>query len=143
MFIPKDLGDVPWPDLDFFGWRDAGAPSVGNLVTFHGGEPVAIALRTGSEPTKSKRQSMCSLCITFHSAGDVALMVARWAGVRGREGNTVGAYMCADLACSLYARKLKRPKRVQPQETLLIEDRIERLRMNLDQFVARVIDGAA
>lgn len=141
MMVPRDLGDVRWDDLDFFGWRDPGAPTVGGMALWHHGEPVAIALRTATERSTARRQSMCSLCITFHNSGDVQLMAARRAGTRGREGNTVGASMCADLACSLYARKLKRPVRVQPQETLDLEGRVERLRLNLDQFVTRVLEA--
>ena len=26
MFVPHDLGERPWDDLDFLGWRDPGAP---------------------------------------------------------------------------------------------------------------------
>ena len=141
MTIPRDLDQVPWDDLDFFGWRDPSAPAVGSLVLLRGDDPVGITRRTGSERSASKKQSMCSLCITFHNSGDVALMVARRAGTRGREGNTIGAYMCADLACSLYARGLKKPVRVQPQETLSVEERVARLRLNLDAFVDRVLKG--
>ena len=57
---------------------------------------------------------------------------------RRTPANTVGAYLCTDLACSLYARKLKRPDRAQPEETLTVEQRIERVRTNLDHFVRRV-----
>jgi hypothetical protein len=24
--LPRELGELPWGDLDFLGWRDAGAP---------------------------------------------------------------------------------------------------------------------
>jgi hypothetical protein len=72
----------------------------------------------------------------------VALMVAPRPGASGRNGNTVGTYLCTDLACSLYARHLKRPERVQPVETLSTEKRIERVRTNLDTFVGRVVGAA-
>jgi hypothetical protein len=43
---------------------------------------------------------MCLLCQTTHSGGDVTLFTARRAGQAGRNGNTVGQYICADLRCS-------------------------------------------
>ena len=137
--IPS-LADVAWEDLDFFGWRDPAAPRNGGMALWRGDEPIAIMLRA-TDRAASIRQGMCSLCHTFHSSSDVALMSAKRAGSRGRDHNVVGAAMCADLACSLYARKRKQPKRVQPQESLGIEARVARLQGNLDRFVARVVDG--
>jgi hypothetical protein len=43
------------------------------------------------------------------TAGGVTLMTARRAGPDGRQGNSVGQYLCTDLACSLYARGLRAP----------------------------------
>lgn len=131
--------DAPWDDLDFLGWHDPRSPLVGGMALWRGGEPVALALRATER--RGVNQSMCSMCHTFHSASEVQLMGARRAGTRGREGNTVAHAMCADLACSLYARKLRQPGRVQPQETLDIDGRVARLQVNVAQFVARVVDG--
>jgi hypothetical protein len=93
----------------------------------------------GATPARRLRRALCS---TVHSTTDVALMVAPRPGASGRNGNTVGTYLCTDLACSLYARHLKRPERVQPVETLSTEKRIERVRTNLDTFVGRVVGAA-
>ncbi|MGO4955785.1 FBP domain-containing protein [Luteococcus sp. Sow4_B9] len=139
MALPS-LDSVDWENLDYFGWRDPGSPAVGGLALWRGDETVSIALRATAR-TASMKQGMCSLCHTFHPSADVAMMGARRAGSRGREGNSVGAAMCADLACSLYARKIKQPRRVQPQETLDLTARVERLQANLDRFVSRVVDG--
>jgi hypothetical protein len=47
--------------------------------------------------------------------------------------------MCADLACSLYARRKKSPALGrQYREDLEPEERIERVRVNLDAFISRV-----
>lgn len=134
------LDDVPWADLDFLGWRDPQSGLVGGMALWRGDEPVSIMLRA-TQRAASNKQGMCSLCHTFHSSSDIAFMGAKRAGSRGREGNTVAAAMCADLACSLYARKLRQPRRVQPQETVSLDARVERTRTNLDRFVARVVDG--
>lgn len=139
MNLPSLTG-VNWDSLDFFGWRDPQSPLQGGMALWRGSEPVSIMLRATPRPASNK-QGMCSLCHTFHSASDVAFMGAQRAGARGREGNTVAAAMCADLSCSLYARKLKQPARVQPQETVDIDGRIARLQINLATFVAKVVDG--
>lgn len=134
------LEGVNWDDLDFFGWRDPSSGAGGGMALWRFDEPVSIMLEATSRGASAK-QGMCSLCHTFHSSSEIVFMGARRAGARGRDGNTVAAAMCADLACSLYARKLKNPTRVQPQETLDIDGRVYRLQMNLATFVARVVDG--
>lgn len=140
--LPRDLPDWPWDHVDFLGWRDQRTPQAAYLVAIGDGGPVGIVLRLSADRRSGGRQNMCSLCTTVHSAADVALMVARRAGASGRQGNTVGAYLCADLACSLYVRGRRQPVRVQPVETLTAADRTERLVANLDAFVGRVLRPA-
>jgi len=136
-----DLSATRWEEVDFLGWRDARQPSVAYLVVPYDGQLRGLALRapTGSA---SKRQAMCSLCHTVHSSSGVSLMVAPRAGRAGRDGNTVGTYLCTDLACSAYARGLKKPDRVQPHETVTPENKVARLQLNLDAFVRRVLAAA-
>jgi hypothetical protein len=81
---------------------------------------------------------LCDLCNTAHHVTDVALFAARRAGSAGREGNTVGMYICADLACSLYLRGL-RELDVPQGETAPPEVRAERLNSRLEGFVNRVL----
>jgi hypothetical protein len=139
--LPRDLAVVRWDRLDFLGWRDPGAPGAAYLVAPEAGTqegPVGLVLRLSSERRATGRKNMCSLCLTVHSTTDVALMVAPRPGASGRAGNTVGTYLCVDLACSLYARGLKRPDRVQPEETLTLEQKVARLQVNLATFLRRV-----
>ena len=83
---------------------------------------------------------MCSLCCTVHSANGVTLMVANRAGKAGRDGNTVGVDVCADLRCSGYARgRVAAPVVSLLEETTAAEQRVERLRRNLDTFLRRVL----
>ncbi|PRX98962.1 FBP domain-containing protein [Allonocardiopsis opalescens] len=140
--LPGDLGEPPWADLDFLGWRDPGAPDRGYLVAERdGGELVGIALRaTRSGSRAFTARSMCSLCLTTHTSGGVALMTARRAGDAGRQGNSVGQYLCTDLACSLYTRGRRQPSAGRDyEETLSVDDRILRTRGNLAAFVDRVL----
>jgi FBP C-terminal treble-clef zinc-finger len=134
-----DLDGTRWETLDFLGWRDPGNPSAAWFVAPYDGRPCGVALRLPSASGPSRKQSMCSLCHTVHSASGVALMAAARAGRPGRDGNTVGTYLCTDLACSLYARGVKKPDRVQPHETVSVETKVARLQHNLDTFLRRVL----
>jgi hypothetical protein len=140
--IPVGVVDTAWDTLDFLGWRDPRAPAAAHLVTEFRGRLTGLVMRMSTDRRATGRQNMCALCGTVHSTTDVALMVAPRPGASGRNGNTVGTYLCTDLACSLYARRLKQPDRVQPVETLSTEARVERLRTNLETFLRRVVDEA-
>ncbi|WP_326756484.1 FBP domain-containing protein [Streptomyces hirsutus] len=141
LFVPRDLGERIWEDLDFLGWRDPGAPDRAYLVTERAdqGRPVGVALRFQPARRGSRHRSMCSLCLTTHPRGGVSLMTARRAGAAGREGNSVGAYMCADLACSLYLRGRKVPESgMRIEESLTLDEQIARALGNLYAFLDKV-----
>jgi hypothetical protein len=137
--VPRDLDDRPWDDLDFLGWRDPGAPDRSYLVTEREGRLVGVAMRFQAAQRGFLHRSMCSLCLTTHPRGGVALMTARKAGAAGREGNSVGVYMCTDLACSLYVRGKKTPETgARFEESLTLEEQIERTTGHLAAFLAKV-----
>lgn len=135
--LPANFDTQPWDHLDALGWTDPSGSGTAYLVVTPGDQTIGFLLRQ-SKGRGVRRQSMCSLCATVHSASDVALMVAPRPGAAGREGNTRGNYLCADLACSLYVRGLKKPARVQPHETLTVEQKVFRLQQNLDRMVERL-----
>lgn len=138
--VPRDLAERPWDDLDFLGWRDPQAPDRAYLATELDGRPVALALRCPSPASWQMRRSMCSMCITTHTGG-VSLMVAAKAGKAGQQGNSVGAYICSDLACSLYVRGKKDAGiGARLHESLTLEEKIQRTVVNLAAFIARVTD---
>lgn len=137
--IPRDLGERPWDDLDFLGWRDPGAPDRSCLVTEHAGRLTGVALRFPSSQRGFLHRSMCSLCLTTHPGGGVSLMTARKAGAAGREGNSVGVYMCTDLACSLYVRGKKVPEAGgRFEESLTVEEQTARMTGNLSAFLDKL-----
>jgi hypothetical protein len=137
--IPRDLGERPWDDLDFLGWRDPGAPDRSYLVTEGEGRLVGVTLRFPSSQRGFLHRSMCSLCLTTHPGGGVSLMTARKAGPAGREGNSVGLYMCTDLACSLYVRGKKTPQTgARFEESLTLEEQIARTTGNLSAFLDKL-----
>jgi hypothetical protein len=136
--LPSRLAELPWESLDFLGWRDAKAPNRGYLVVRRDGGVTGIAVSTQTSGAARRFAGLCDLCNTAHHVSDVALFAARRAGSAGREGNTVGMYMCADLACSLYIRGLREVDLPQG-ETAAPEIRAERLTTRLETFVRRVL----
>ncbi|GAA4596377.1 FBP domain-containing protein [Planotetraspora phitsanulokensis] len=140
--LPQDLADLPWEDLDFLGWRDPGAPGRAYLIAERDGPLVGIALRVTSGASRGfTSRSMCSLCLSTHTGGGVALMTARRTGEAGRQGNSVGQYLCIDLACSLYTRGKKETAGAGVvHESLTLEEKVARTRANLHSFVDKVVE---
>ncbi|MFJ5775531.1 FBP domain-containing protein [Streptomyces sp. NPDC093094] len=137
--VPRDLEERPWGDLDFLGWRDPGAPDRSYLVTEREGRLVGLSMRFPASQRGFLHRSMCSLCLTTHRGGGVSLMTARKAGTAGREGNSVGVYMCTDLACSLYIRGKKDPDTgARFEESLTLEEQIARTTGNLTAFLDKL-----
>ncbi|MFF5181016.1 FBP domain-containing protein [Micromonospora sp. NPDC000316] len=139
MAVPNDLEVRPWDDLDFLGWRDPAAPQRAYLVTESDGKLVGVVLRAATHQTGRGRHSMCSICLTTHVGDGVSLMTARKAGPGGRQGDSVGTYICSDLACSLYLRGKKRSEPRMP-EPLPLPERIDRVRTTLAAFLRKVAE---
>ena len=137
--VPRDLVGQPWDDLDFLGWRDPQAPERACLVAELDGRLVAITLRCPGPNPLQKRSNICSFCLTSHTGG-VTLMVAPRSGKAGQQGNSVGTYLCTDLACSLYMRGKKPVVGLggRFKERLTLEEKIERTMANLAAFVDKV-----
>ncbi|MFF2382558.1 FBP domain-containing protein [Streptomyces sp. NPDC058108] len=136
--VPRDLADRPWDDLDYLGWRDPQAPDRAYLVSPSDGGLRALAMRCPSPGAQQLRRSMCSMCLTTHTGG-VSLMVAPRAGKAGQQGNSVGAYICSDLACSLYVRgKKDAGVGARLQESLTLEEKVRRTVSHLAAFIDRV-----
>jgi hypothetical protein len=138
MTLPRKFAELPWESLDYLGWRDPKAPNRAYLVVRRNDGVTGIALNTQATGKPRRGTGLCDLCHTAHQVTDVALFAARRAGAAGREGNTVGTYICADLACSLYLRGL-RELAVPQGETASPEERAERLNSRLEGFVNRVL----
>ncbi|MDT9595255.1 FBP domain-containing protein [Nocardioides zeae] len=136
--VPRDLGTQPWDDLDLLGWRDPQSPGRAYLVAHHEGRLRGIVLRAPASTVGQAQRSMCSLCVTVRS-GNVALQVAPRAGKAGKAGHTVGTYVCTDLSCSLQVRGKTASDGPRMHETLTVEQKVERLRGNLADFLRRVL----
>jgi hypothetical protein len=102
--LPRDLAVLDWSELELLGWRDPKAPLRGYLVVEVDDEPVGIALRAADTRMSSRTAAMCLLCQTPRTGDGVSLFTAKRAGEAGRNGNTVGTYICADLGCAQRVR---------------------------------------
>jgi hypothetical protein len=98
--LPKDFAVLAWDELDVLGWRDPKAPLRGYLVVESADDVVGISLRAADSRMSSRTAAMCLLCQTAQTGDAVSLFTARRVGEAGRNGNTVGTYICADLRCS-------------------------------------------
>jgi hypothetical protein len=136
------LHEVVWDDREYLGWRDPSLATRGYLVYWRGDEPVGLVLRS-AEGRPQVGAAICSLCHTQQPAGQVTLFTAAKARDAGLSGNTVGTYICADLACSLLIR-IAPPESVSGRATReLIADRASGLAARLDAFASRVLERAA
>jgi len=140
MAFPAGFTELPWDDLDFLGWRDPKAPARGYLVVPLESRVVGVALSTAASGKPRRGTGLCDLCYSAHPVTDVALFAARKAGAVDKLGNTVGTYMCADLACSLYLRGIRELELPQG-ETVPLPERVVRLNQRLTTFVDRVLES--
>ncbi len=137
--LPRDLADLPWDGLEVLGWRDPKAPLRGYLVVQREGRPVGIALRAAESRMSARRSVMCLLCRSTQSGDAVSLFTARRAGEAGRNGNTVGTYVCADLGCAARART-EIPPWLQDRDPVEVgEQRAAELRARVEEFLEAVL----
>ena len=136
------LHEVVWADREYLGWRDPGSPLRGYLAYWSGDQVVGIALRA-SEVRLRPGSAICSLCNTPQPAGQVTMFSATLAGDAGRSGNSVGTYICADLACSLLIRIAPPSYDWLPDTSQVIAERIAGLDARLHAFGERVVQSAA
>jgi hypothetical protein len=136
--LPKDFGDLDWTALELLGWRDPKAPLRGYLVVETDEGPVGIAVRAAESRMSSRTSAMCLLCQTTRSGDTVSLFTARRTGAAGRNGNTVGTYMCADLACSHRVRTEIPPWLQDRDPAEVIAERAAELGERVKGFVAAV-----
>ncbi|MCD2196894.1 FBP domain-containing protein [Actinomycetospora endophytica] len=138
------IGDgVLGTDLDaveFVGWHDPKMPARAYLLTRHDDVLTGVVLRAATGGG-NRRTAMCALCRTTYTNGDVSLYAARRAGAAGREGSSVGTYICDDLACPVTTRSEVVPSptaKVVPDVGLPVDERVAGLRTRVDAFLASV-----
>jgi len=136
--LPKGFADLDWAELDLLGWRDPKAPLRGYLVTETADGPVGIAVRAADSRMSGRTAVMCLLCQTAQTGDAVSLFTARRTGEAGRNGNTVGTYICADLGCSDRVRTDIPPWLQLREPAEVIAERAAELRERVAGFVSAV-----
>ena len=138
---PRDLAELDWDALEVLGWRDPKAELRGYLVHEQPDGVVGLALRAADSRMSSRRSAMCLLCHEVQRAAAVSLFTARRVGEAGRNGNTVGTYICADLECGHRAREVPPTARHLDEElqAVAVAERVEGLRQRLRAFTADVL----
>ncbi len=132
-----DLDDI----VDVLGWRDPKAPGRGILLVPGPDGVVGVALRAGERAVG--KSAMCALCRTTHAPGRVELLVARRGGAAGRGGDTVGTYVCGDLACAQHVRVERATAALRPDPGTTVDERRAGLRERARRFVTAVLDQPA
>jgi hypothetical protein len=139
MTLPPDLDDMPWDEREFLGWRDPRAPLRGYAVLWRDDRPLGISLRAAESRMSSRTAAMCLLCGSARSGADVSLFTARRAGEAGRNGDTIGQYICADLDCSRRVRTEIPPWLRDRDPDEVLPTRIASLRANVDGFADHLL----
>jgi len=134
------LHEVLWDEREYLGWRDPRSPQRAYIVLWRDGEAVGLVLRAADNRMRAGN-AMCSLCQTPRPSGQVALFSAPRAGDAGQAGNTVGTYICSDLACSLTIRIVPPAYDMQPDPAEIVERRIATLQTRLGAFTDTVLAG--
>ena len=135
------LHDVIWEQREYLGWRDSQAPQRGYLVHWVGDRPLGLVLRASEFSLKPGIAAMCSWCRITRRSDEISLFSAARAGQSGRDGNTIGTYLCDDLACSHMIRILPPPNPLQDPQQLLAS-RIDGLVSRVQAFTADVMKTA-
>lgn len=138
MTLPPWVRDLDLDAVDdVLGWRDPKAPGRGVLLLPGDDAPVGIALRAGERGARAT--AMCALCRTTHAPGRVELLVARRTSAKGRNGDTVGTYVCGDLRCAQHVRVEKATAALRPTPGTTVDERRAGLRERARQFVDAVL----
>jgi FBP C-terminal treble-clef zinc-finger len=136
--LPRGFDSLDWAELEVLGWRDPKAPLRGYLVVDGDDGPLGIAVRAADTRMSSRTPAMCLLCQTARTGDAVSLFTAKRVGEAGRNANTVGTYICADLGCAARARTEIPPwlRDRDPEE--VAAERTAELRERVDAFLAAV-----
>lgn len=110
------LHEMLWDEREYLGWRDPQSARRGYIVLWIDGRATGIVVRAAGGSLRPGIAAMCSFCHSPQPATQVRLFSAARAGESGRNGNTIGSYICEDLACSILIRVA--PPHLNPPETI-------------------------
>lgn len=137
------LHETIWEDREYLGWIDPTFAQRGYIVYWRDGKPFGIVLRSASSSMSRGISAMCSLCRTHQPGSQVTLFTAPKAGKAGLDGNTIGTYICSDLACSTIIRIVPPPSSFLPNPDEVVGTRSSGLLTRLDSFTSELLKPAA
>jgi hypothetical protein len=132
------LHEIIWAEREYLGWRDHSNRRRGFVVHWQDDRPIGLVLRAAETSLRPGITAMCSLCQNTRSSDQVTMFSAAKAGQAGLDGNSVGAYLCDDLACSYLIRLLPPHAAMQPPGTLR-EHRTAGLSSRLQSLTNRIL----
>jgi len=136
------LHEVVWADREFLGWRDPSLAGRGYLVHDSEAGLVGVVLRRAERREGRGVPAMCSMCRATQPATQVSLWSAARAGQAGRDGASVGTYICDDLGCPHIIRMLPPTSPWAPSPGDLFEARSIGLLERVRAFTASVMRSA-
>jgi len=137
------LHETLWEEREFLGWRDVNHNTRGYLVFWVGSRLRGVMVRAAETAMPAGRSAVCALCHTQQPAPQVSLFVAPKAGEAGLRGNTVGTYVCSDLACSTIIRMVPALPGGIPNTRDAVAQRSEGVLSRLENFSERVLSREA
>ena len=139
--IPQDVLHGDWESQIFLGWYDPKSPRAGYVVveTEHGLR--GLVLEKSAQKANGGAR-MCQICLTLHPASGVSLVSIQRSKTAKDRYNSVGTYVCSNLACSDYTLGRRKPEGIrQMEETMRPEERADRALANMRGLVERVAEA--
>jgi hypothetical protein len=137
MTFPPDLDAITWTDLDYVGWLDPKLKRRAYVVAPIDGKPVGVVLKKAD--ASSRHRAQCSWCRDVNLPNDVVFFSAQRAGAAGRNGDTIGTWVCAEFQCSANVRKLPSMAYIGFDVEAARQARIRMLRARSAGFIAEVL----
>ncbi|MBL6692163.1 MAG: FBP domain-containing protein [Pseudomonadales bacterium] len=133
--VVPDLSDVPWDDLDYFGWvHPAGHIGFVVLQSPNDGQIRGVRMRRSTRNARKPRMEMCSWCHHVHKTNGTAMFTVSVKGSEGR--HTLGNIVCKDLDCSLRVRDMIEPGSFM-RESLYQPAKVWRMQQTMHRWLGR------
>lgn len=137
--VPASFPFTEWDHTDFYAWKDPATPHRGYIIAELDGVPRGVVLRAANGNSRA-RTSLCNVCHVMQPADQVVLYTARRSGERGRNGDSIGTYMCSELSCHEGVR-LAAP--LAPSEfRTSVDFRIDNTKRRAENFVRDIVEAS-
>ncbi|WP_286737515.1 FBP domain-containing protein, partial [Kocuria sp. UBA1838] len=129
--IPQDVLHGDWESQIFLGWYDPKSPRAGYVVVETEDGLRGLVLEKSAQKASGGAR-MCQICLTLHPASGVSLVSIQRSKTAKDRYNSVGTYVCSNLACSDYTLGRRKPEGIrQMEETMSPEERADRALANM------------